>query len=82
MSNQINTLEEFAYVIEAWQKNVNDQLNHLLEVPEGTNIEIGEGEDTQSKVLTGDYLEGFTLGVQLAISTLNDNPPFLKTEDE
>lgn len=75
---EITNVDDFANIVDEWHDTVIARLEHLLEVPRGTEVEV---EDCDPKVLDGDYLDGFRLGVSLALETIIEDAPFLRTDD-
>lgn len=72
----INDLDSFVRVLMAWHGNKVAVVNHMKSIPEGTEVEVGD----VTHVLTGEYLEGFKLGLAVALHELGTLPFVAETE--
>lgn len=72
----INTMDQLAFLIASWFEGNRAQLDHLLEVPDGTSISVQLSEDgpQEELVLTGDVLKGFRAGMIVAASIFDALP--------
>lgn len=68
---QVVDLGTFINILTDWHKTRVQFLEHLKNVPEGVAISINDGEDI---AMTGQLLEGFRLGLGLALSELGSFP--------
>lgn len=67
----IDSLDQFVRALLAWHSNKVQLLQHMLNVPEGTEV---SSEDTAPKVLEGDFRDGFILGLKVALSEMGELP--------
>lgn len=67
----IESLDQFVRALQLWHSKKVSILNHLLTIPEGTEV---SGEDGGYKVLEWDYREGFILGLKVALSEIGELP--------
>lgn len=67
---QITDLDSFARMVAAWHENRVARLRHMLDIPEGTEVEIG---DTKL-VLTGEIKDAFRLGLHVALHEMGQLP--------
>lgn len=72
----IEDLNEFVYILEGWHNEIIKVLEHMLEVPEGTVMEV----DGVDYVLTGDLLAAFKAGLDLALIELGKLPFTCETD--
>jgi hypothetical protein len=79
---QVDDLDHFVAITTAWHTQRVGQVKQLLEVPEGTAFEIGEGSEATEIVLTGDTLAGFKFGLEMALMQLGTLPFVAEMEDE
>ena len=66
----IDSLDQFAFVISEWHKRKVTILEHFLSIPEGTTLEVNN-EDIEVK---DDLRKGFLLGLNLALNELGVLP--------
>lgn len=78
---QIDDLNLFAHMLSEWHKKKVATLKHMAEVPEGTEVTIGDAYDPVI-TLTGATLDGFKLGIELSLMELGELPFITDTEDE
>ena len=70
-TKMIESLDDFVRVLCHWHTNKVAVLNHMKTIPEGSEVSM---DDSAPKVLTGDLLEGFKLGLELALNELGTLP--------
>lgn len=76
--SQIKSVNEFGALLFNWHHRQIATINHFLDVPEGTEVKVGEeGQIT----LSGDVLRGYKLGLELSLHYLG-TLPFSYTPDE
>jgi hypothetical protein len=76
MTDQADTLhvqdiDHFIALLFAWHKNRVKTLEHMLTVPEGTEVTFN---DEGPQILTGDMLKGFVIGLSLGLMELGTLP--------
>ena len=76
-----NDLDTFFGLLTGWHKNKVDTLNHMKDVPEGTEVSM-EGDDSPPIILSGDMLAGFQLGIELSLMELGTLPFEAMPDDE
>ena len=67
----IETIDQFGQLVVAWHTQAVATLLHLLKVPEGTEVKIG---DEPTFKMEGDTQKGFNLGLQLALNYIGKLP--------
>lgn len=67
----ISNLDQFAQIITMWHHNRVTRLEHMLQVPVGTEMQIGEDAAVP---LEGARYEGFIAGIQVALSEIGILP--------
>ena len=67
----IESLDEFVRALQAWHSKKVQLIQHMLTIPEGTEV---SGEETATRVLEGDFREGFILGLKVALSEIGELP--------
>jgi hypothetical protein len=73
----ISDVQHFGDLVCGWFDQRKHDLNHLLAVPEGMEIELDDSKDpaaSKTMVLEGDKLVAFRLGVQSALAILGELP--------
>ena len=75
---EVADLDTFVAYMAAWHSERCELVQHFLGIPEGTTMEVG-GEQL---VLTGPALEGFRLGIEIAMMQLGTLPFAAEVEDE
>lgn len=75
---EIQDLNQFIELLARWHKSRVATLKHMLEIPETAEVSIGDG--TPVKV-TGEFREGFQLGIQLALAELGELPFMAELEE-
>lgn len=76
---EVTDVSHFVELLTEWHTRRVRQLEHLLDIPEGTEASHTEGETI---VLKGDALEGFKIGIHSALSHLGELPFIGQPEDE
>ena len=66
----IEDIDQFVNLLTRWHVEKVKVLEHMLEVPDGTEMEC----DGVSVVLTGDMLAGFKAGINLSLMELGILP--------
>ena len=77
---EINDLNQFVQVLVSWHSQKVATLKHMLEIPDGTEMIVGEGGLTTT--LTGDFLAGFKAGIELSLMELGELPFVYETEPD
>ena len=75
----IQSLDHFIALISHWHGQKVKVLEHMLTLPEGTAMQINEGNDI---VMEGQMLEGFKAGLGLALMELGQLPFVTETAPE
>ena len=70
----VTDLDHFITLLTDWHNRQVATVKHLQEVPSGITVVIGEGDDADKKTLEGEFLEGFQLGLDLALNYLGKLP--------
>ena len=70
----VNDLDHFITLLTDWHNRQVATVKHLQEVPNGITMVIGDGDDAAKKTLEGEFLEGFQLGLGLALNYLGTLP--------
>ena len=70
----VTDLNQFIQLLTDWHNRQVATVKHLLEVPAGMQMIIGDGEDAKEMKLEGERLEGFQLGLDLALNFLGTLP--------
>ena len=68
---EVQDLDHFIRLLFAWHENKVRTLEHMLKVPEGTEVIYQEGECI---VLVGDVHKGFVIGLTLGLMELGHLP--------
>ena len=74
----VESLDQFVMVLTAWHDNKCQVLKHLLEIPEGSEVQVS---DDEPRIMTADLLVGFRLGIEMALSELGTLPFVAEMED-
>lgn len=74
----VQDLDQFVTLLAAWHKKKVDVLKHMQAIPETAEVSLGDGPPIK---LTGDFREGFLLGLSLALSELGELPFVAEMED-
>lgn len=72
-------LDQFTALLFGWHTARVKMLNHLLTVPEGTQMVVGEDEPI---TLEGDVLAGFKAGIEMSLMELGTLPFAVEMEEE
>ena len=67
----VESLDDFVHMLVSWHGHKHAILTHMLELPDGTSMQVGEDEPV---AMTGDMLAGFKAGIQLALMELGTLP--------
>ena len=70
----VTDLDHFITLLTDWHNRQVATVKHLNTVPPGVMVLIGEGTEAKEKVLEGEFLEGFQLGIGLALNYLGKLP--------
>ena len=70
----VTDLDHFITLLTDWHNRQVATVKHLQEVPNGITVVIGDGDDAAKKTLEGEFLEGFQLGLGLALNYLGTLP--------
>ena len=73
----VTSLDQFASLVARWHTAKIARLEHLLSIPEGTEVSFNEGEMTP---MSGDLRQGFLIGLTTALSEFG-GLPFVITPD-
>lgn len=68
---EVADLDGFVKHLTTWHNNRVATLRHMQQIPEGTPMQVGDGPE---RPLTGDLLEGFKAGIQVALAQLGTLP--------
>lgn len=77
----IESLDQFADLIINWNANTLALLQHMMEIPEGTKVEIVKEGKTETMEISGPLREGFRLGLFVAMSEIEELPFGSHTEE-
>lgn len=69
--HRIQSVDEFGDLLFNWHNKQVATVRHLLDVPVGTEVRVGETEEI---TLDGDTLKGYKLGLELGLSFLGTLP--------
>lgn len=75
---EITSLDQFAALLAHWHKHTTAVLEHMLQVPEGTELTM---DDKTPVVMSGPFREGFCAGLSLALIELGNLPFVFNAED-
>jgi hypothetical protein len=67
----ITDVNQFVGILTDWHAHKVAILEHMLQVPDGTEMQVDDGE---SIILTGDMLAGFKAGISIALMELGVLP--------
>ena len=84
MTNQAETLhvqdiDHFIRLLCGWHENKVNTLEHLLTIPEGTEVRFN---DEGPQILQGDLHKGFLIGLSLGLMELGTLPFGVEIDDE
>lgn len=74
----VNDLDQFVQLLASWHTKRVATLKHMQNIPDTAEVSIGEGPPVK---LTGEFREGFLLGLSLALSELGELPFVAEMED-
>lgn len=75
----VSDMDQFIQMMTKWHTHQIKTIHHLHEVPEGTEVSIGDEDKFK---LEGDALKGFKVGIQLCLNYLGTLPFVAEYEDE
>ena len=75
----VESLDVFVHMLVSWHSRKCAILKHMMDLPEGSSMQIGEGE---SVTMTGDMLVVFKAGIELALMELGTLPFQYSTETD
>ena len=78
----VTDLDHFITLLTDWHNRQVATVQHLREVPAGMQMIIGDGEDSKEMMLEGERLEGFQLGLDLALNFLGTLPFMAEYADD
>ena len=78
----VTDLNQFIQLLTGWHNKQVATVKHLHEVPTGMQMIIGDGEDAKEMKLEGERLEGFQLGLDLALNFLGTLPFMAEYADD
>ena len=79
-AHSVSDLDTFFTLLNAWHTSKVAMLNHMKDVPEGTEVSVG-GDDGPPTILSGEMLAGFQLGIDLSLMELGILPFYPEPED-
>ena len=71
---------ELAEVVQAWHAHRVSQVNTVLDAPASTEVRLGDEDDAIT--LTGERLEGFRIGMAVALGMFDKLPFSLEHSNE
>ena len=77
---EITTISQLSQLVATWYDNQIAILNHLRDVPVGTQVQSGDEDASEIYVLEGDVLIGYHLGLNLALSNIGSLPFIMMDE--
>jgi hypothetical protein len=75
----VDDMGQLINVLTAWHNHQIKTIQHLHDVPEGTEVSIGDEDKFK---LEGDALKGFKVGIQLCLNYLGTLPIVAEYDDE
>ena len=75
----VGSLDVFVHMLVSWHSRKCAILKHMMDLPEGSSMQIGEGESVS---MTGDMLVVFKAGIELALMELGTLPFRYSTETD
>jgi hypothetical protein len=75
----VDDMGQLINVLTAWNNHQIKTIQHLHDVPEGTEVSIGDEDKFK---LEGDALKGFKVGIQLCLNYLGTLPIVAEYDDE
>ena len=70
----VNDLDHFITLLTDWHNRQVATVKHLQEVPTGITVVIGDDSGETKKTMEGEFLEGFQLGLGMALNYLGTLP--------
>ena len=77
----IDSLDQFVTILAAWHSDKCAVVKHMLELPDGAEFTIGEGDQEAPLILTGDAMAGFKFGIEMALMQLGTLPFVAEMEE-
>lgn len=74
----VEDINQFVKLLSAWHSSKVDVLNHMMEIPSGTEVTFNSDEPV---VLEGDVLRGFVMGINLSLMELGELPFAVEMEE-
>ncbi len=80
---QVEDLDHFIALLTDWHNRQAAIVAHLQQVPQGVTmlLEQGEGEEPQERTMEGDFLDGFRIGLGMALNYLGKLPFLAEYQD-
>lgn len=75
----VQDANQLAGVVTQWHELIKQRLQHMVSIPEGTELEFENGD---SLVLEASTLSAFQLGIQYALSEMESFPINVEYEDD
>lgn len=76
---EVTNIDHFVALLTAWHLKKVSILQHMVSLPEGTEMQSSEGT---TLVLSGDILAGFKAGIALSLMELGSLPFAAQTSNE
>ncbi len=77
----VTTIDQFAGLVGKWHHNKVAVLEHMMTIPEGTEVAIKIGDEEKAVKLEGDVLAGFQAGLQVALVEFSQLPFVVSVDD-
>jgi len=74
----VQDLDQFVTILTSWHNNRVAQLKHILLMPSGSELLIG---DEEPLMLTGEVLKAYQVGIEQSLALLGQLPFAFETED-
>jgi hypothetical protein len=78
----VQDLDHFITLLTDWHNRQVATVTHLRDVPAGITVVIGDGEEAKQQKMEGEFLEGFQLGIGLALNYLGKLPFMAEYADD
>lgn len=77
-------IRKLVTVTQGWHERALAEAGHMLQIPEGTEVEIGDNEKGTSEILklTGEAHKAFLLGLTMAANLFVELPFTTMTQEE
>ena len=77
----VQDLNQFVQLLTAWHENRVATMEHMLQIPDGTKVELGMPDGNKhNHELTGEKLDGFLIGLHFALMEFGQLPFVTETE--